>query len=53
MAKIVHIFLLEAIKIAFVVVTFLRTPKLLDIFNYESKGESNERTKNWGMFFGL
>jgi hypothetical protein len=31
---------------------FWRTPKLLDRFNYMSKGENNGRIRNWGMLFG-
>ncbi len=26
-----------------------RTPKFLDGFNYKSKGENNERKRNWGV----
>jgi hypothetical protein len=29
-----------------------RTPKLLDGFNYKSKGEDNERRKSWGALLG-
>ncbi len=28
--------------------TYRRTPKLLDRFNYESKGENSRRIKSWG-----
>ncbi len=33
-------------------VHFLRTPKLLDRFNYKSKGENNRRIKSWGTLLG-
>ncbi len=29
------------------------TPKFLDGFNYESKGEDNGRRRSWGMLLGL
>ncbi len=31
------------------IIYFWRMPKLLDKLNFESKGENNERRKNWGM----
>ncbi len=33
--------------------TMWRTPKLLDRFNFEPKGENNERIRSWGMLLGL
>jgi len=30
--------------------TLVTHPKLLDRFNYESKGENNIRIRNWGTF---
>jgi len=39
--------------IYFFFVLFLRTPKLLDGFNYESKSENIGRKRSWGALPGL